>query len=167
MRVIFVIALVLVALNACAGQRATSTADKQTILNLDRELTEALFSGKCDVFERILADDYSGTGADGTVRNKTQTIDSCKSFAAFPESIRPKPNVASRDSDIRLYQNVAVETGKRTAEQQLATFSDWVNKRPPIKLVDEVRYISVWVKTNDRWQLVSAQATKLTPPDRQ
>lgn len=166
MRVTFVVALVFVALNACTGQVAKSTADKQTILNLDRELTEALFSGKCDVFESILADDYSGTGTDGTVRTKTQTIDSCKSFAVLPESIRPKPNVATNDSDIRLYDNVAVQTGKRTAEQQLATFSDWVNKRPPIKLVDEVRYMSVWVKTNDRWQLISAQATKLTPPDR-
>ena len=166
MRVIFVIALVVVALSACAGQTPTSTADKQTILNLDRELTEAFLTGRCDVVERTLANDYSGTGADGTVRNKTQAIDDCKSFAAYPETIRPQPKVAT-DADVRLYQNVAVVTGKRTAEQQLATFSDWVNKRPPLKVVDEVRYTMVWVKTNDRWQLVSAQATKLAPPDRQ
>src|SRR5260370_25480600 len=151
MRGIFVIALVVVALNACAGQTPTSTSDKQTILNLDRELTEAFLAGKCDIIERILANDYSGIGADGTVRNKTQAIDSCKSLAAYPESIRPKPNVATNDCEIRLYHNVAVETGKRTAEQQLATFSDWVNKRPPTKLVDEVRYTMVWTKTNDRW----------------
>ncbi len=166
MRSLIVIALVVVSLNACAGQTPTGGKDKQTIFNLDHELTEALLSGKCDVFERILADDYSGTGADGTVRNKAQAIDACKSFAAYPESIRPQPKVAN-DADVRLYQNVAVVTGKRAAEQQLATFSDWVNKRPPLKVVDEVRYTMVWIKTNDRWQLVSAQATKLAPTDRQ
>jgi hypothetical protein len=165
MRVVVVIVFVLLALNGCAGQRANAT-DKETILNLDRELTEALLSGRCDVFEGVLADDYSGTGTDGTARNKAQTIDSCKSLAALPESIRPKPSVTN-DSEVRFYQNVAIQTGKRSSQQQLTTFSDLVDKHLPIKLVDEVRYISVWVKTSDHWQLVSAQATKLTPADRQ
>src|SRR5262245_33474436 len=131
MRGFFLVTLVVLTLNSCGGQSPPDTADKQIILNLDKELTEALFAGKCDAFERILADDYSGTGAEGTLQNKTQTIESCKSFASLPESIRPKLNVATSDSDIRVYQNVAVETGKRTSEQLLATFSNRANNRPP------------------------------------
>jgi Domain of unknown function (DUF4440) len=166
MRTILFVALTVVTLNACAAQTPTGNADKQTILSLGRELREAPLSGKCEVFERILANDYSGTGSDGTVRNKAQTIDSCKTFAALPESIRPRPDVATHDCDIRIYQNVAVETGNSTAEQQFATLSDWENKRAPIKVVDEVRYTTVWVKTDDRWQLASAQTTKIAPPER-
>lgn len=166
MKSVFLIALVVLALNACAGQTPTTTGDKEAILNLDRDLTEAFFAGKCDVVAGILTDDYSETGGDGTVRNKTQAIDSCKSLAAYPESIRPQPKLTG-DADVRLYQNVAVVTGKRTAEQQLATFSDWVNKHPPTKLVDEVRYTMVWAKTNHRWQLVSAQVTAVAAPARQ
>ena len=165
MRSIFVVAFILVALNACAGQVPTSAADKQAILNLDRQLTEAFLRGRCDVVERILAIDYSETGADGTHRNKSQVLETCKSLAAYPESIRPQPKVAT-DADVRLFQNVAVVTGKRTAEQQLLTYSDFLNKRPPIKLVDEVRYTMVWAK-KDRWELVSAQVTKVSPPDPQ
>jgi hypothetical protein len=166
MRSILLVALTVVGLNACAAQTQTAATDKQTILSLGRELREAPFSGKCDGFERILTNDYAGTGSDGTVRNKPQTIDSCKTFAALPESIRPRPDVATHDSDIRLYQNVAVETGRTTAEQQFATLSDWENKHAPIRIVDEIRYIMVWVRTNDRWQLVSAQSTKIAPPER-
>jgi hypothetical protein len=166
MRTILVVALTLVTLNACAAQTPRGNADKQTILSLGGELREAPFSGKCEVFERILANDYSATGSDGTVRNKVQTIETCKTFAALPESIRSRPDVATHDSDIRVYQNVAVETGKSTAEQQFATFSDWENKRAPIKVVDEVRYTTVWLKTADRWQLVSAQTTKIVSTER-
>jgi hypothetical protein len=168
MRSTLLVFLWVVALSFCSGQTRTSkgTQDKQTILHLDREFTEASISGKCDVVERILANNYAGTGSDGTALNKTQVVESCKSLAAYPESIRPKPEISVSDSEVRFYENVAIVIGKRRAQQELATYSDWVNKRPPFTVVEEVRYTMVWVMTNDRWQLVSSQATKIAQPDR-
>lgn len=163
MRRMCVVALVGFAFNACTPSLFTNATDKQTILNLDRELASAVISGKCDVLDQILADDYLGTSSDGSVSTKPQVLDSCKSLATLPESIRPQPKITA-DAEVRLYQNVGVVAGKQISEQEYGRLSDFDNKRSTTKIVDESRFTKVWVKTRDRWQLVLSQTT-LSAPD--
>ena len=135
--------------------------DKQAVLELERRLGDAFLSGKWEEAERMLADDYVQTDADGRVRIKSQVIAAAKEWNALPESIRPLPIISIEDVNIRIYGNAAIVTGKSSSKQQYSTYEDLVNKRPPREVVNDSRYTAVWVKRNETWKLVTSQSTRM------
>ncbi len=98
--------------------------------------------GLLDIIDRLYASDFLSTNADGSVVNKQQWMEMLKA------GLFPVDKVASDDFHLRRYGDTALITGRSTY------FKDG-------RKVWEVRHTQVWVKLDDRWQLVSWQGTPL------
>jgi hypothetical protein len=108
---------------------------------LERELFGA-HEGSPDLatIDRLYADDFLSTNADGRVVDKQGWLGILKA-GQFPVD-----KITTDDFKVRRYSGTAIVTG-RSAYHYAG------------KKVGEVRHTQVWANTNDRWQLVSWQGT--------
>jgi len=78
------------ALGIPARQRTGDTSKAVTqLMKLEGKWARAVVRRDAKALGRILADDYAGTGSDGTVRNKAQTLAELKAAAVPIESLTP------------------------------------------------------------------------------
>jgi uncharacterized protein (TIGR02246 family) len=128
------------------GEKVSATASaEQDLINLDKQWGEAGLRGDAAVLETILADDFMGVSPTGTA-TKAQNIAEAKTTAT---DITNATYVADAYTVRFLDPNTAVMThsalekglnkGKEYSEQHWSTH--------------------VWVKRNDRWQVVASQST--------
>jgi ketosteroid isomerase-like protein len=89
----------------------------------------------------LLADDYLGANPDGLAQTKQQFVDavSAGNFAAG------HPTISERK--VRVYGDTAVSTGLVSGGGPTGA--------------DNIRYMRVFVKRNNKWQLVATQATRV------
>jgi len=123
-----------------------SNIAEQEVRQVERELTEALGRGDLRAVERIYADDYTLTGADGEFQDKPQRL------AALKLS---DPKAASRNRDdikVPVYGDTAVVTG-RTLFKELVKGVERTEGR---------RFTHVFVKRQGQWQMVASQVTRIT-----
>ena len=115
------------------------------VLSLDREWCEAYLQCDSKVFERILADDFVATGANGTVRTKAQLL------ALMVNSAIKFKSVIHDDVDVRSYVNGAVKTGR-------TTLTELIEFRP---FNTQYRYTMVCIQRYGLWQVLASQLTKI------
>ncbi len=145
MRHIFAIAVVTFSVAAIAsGQEHGAIRDprmmvEQAIRKLDNERIQAQIHADAAALERIYADDFIGVGPSGTVRTKPQVI------SDFTSGDLKFQSITTDDVRVRVYGNVAVETGRSTMNGQ-----DKGNTVP-----HDTRFTRVWVKQEGRWRLVA------------
>jgi len=152
MKQILVIAMVVMALSSLAlGQarskrssrsshrRPSSSSVEPELRKLEREWFEAIVHQDTATLDRILADDYISTAADGTVLNKEQSIARIKAGGL------PVKSYTTDEVKVRVYGETAVITGH----------SVWNGQT-------EIRQTEMWVRKQGRWQAVSWQATPMT-----
>jgi len=89
----------------------------------------------------LFADEYVATNENGLVRNKQDDIAAMTS----PDLKFSLVNSFNPERRIRIYRNLAVETGRYSVE---GTF-----KGSPF--TEEGRYTTTWIKRNRRWQIVA------------
>jgi ketosteroid isomerase-like protein len=119
--------------------------DEQAVLQTLHQWVDALQRNDTAAVERIVADDYLNTTAEGSVLNKEQDTASLKSGDVKFES------AATEDVKVRLFGKTAVVTG-------IGRFKGTYKGRP--FTVNE-RFTDVYVKRHDRWQPVAAHSTAL------
>ncbi len=146
-------AIIVVSLTLMSNQAFAQAAGEQTIL-LEKEVLKAeqgwLNASKSldvDIFQRVLREDYVGVDLDGSVHTKVDLIKAAEAIA----SGAPRTNAPKRSLNairVRLYADVAVVTGGMT-EERAKGFS--------------VRFVDVWVKSSDAWQLSTSQVTRVAP----
>jgi hypothetical protein len=110
------------------------------LMKLEQELTNASFNGDISTLASYIADDYSGTGADGVTQNKNQLLSSTK-----PDKITRSWKItdgelisANEDSAVLAYiQSQTLKDGR--------TF--------------RARVTDTFVKRNGRWLIKSEQQT--------
>jgi hypothetical protein len=110
------------------------------LMKLEYELTTASFNGDISTLASYVADDYSGTGADGVTQNKNQLLASTK-----PDKVTKSWKItdgelvsATEDSAVLTYiQNQTLRDGR--------TF--------------RARVTDTFVKRNGRWLVKSEQQT--------
>jgi hypothetical protein len=110
------------------------------LMKLEQELTTASFNGDISTLASYIADDYSGTGADGVTQNKNQLLSSIK-----PDKTTKSWKItdgelvsASEDSAVLTYiQSQTLRDGR--------TF--------------RARVTDTFVKRNGRWLVKSEQQT--------
>jgi len=120
-----------------APDRAALTIE---LMKLEYELTTASFAGDISTLATFVADDYSGTGADGKTQNKNQLLASTR-----PDKVTKSWKItdgelvsASEDSAVLAYiQNQTLRDGR--------TF--------------RARVTDTFVKRNGRWLVKSEQQT--------
>lgn len=108
---------------------------------IEHEWNDANIKGNKAVVRRIVANEFRGVGANGSVENKEQML----------ANLEPNPNIASlklSDLKISLAGNTAVITGLNTAKGkngQRLTF----------------RFTDTFLWRDGRWQAISSQATQV------
>jgi len=120
-----------------------NTADtEQTIRKLNRDYVDSFLRSDVKRYDELLADDFICTCPDGSLVDKPAFLKS----AAEPSGME---YFGLEDVNIRIFGDVAL-----------------VHARTPYTRKDGVsgaaRYTDIYVKRNGRWQVVSAQITRIT-----
>lgn len=122
---------------------------EQEVLAVNRQWAEALEHGDLATLDRILSDDLIVTSGSGEVENKTKEMEENKL-----DSVTKYYFFKTEDIRIRVYGNTAVLTG----------LCSWKIHEDGQDISDKRRYISVFVKEKNQWQIVAQQMTRFLPP---
>jgi ketosteroid isomerase-like protein len=119
----------------------------EEVIRAEQEWLRAHLECDVDVLGRLMAEEYSLIGQKGEVLKKEQIL------ATFRAGERHWDRAESDQLEVRVYGEVAVVTGRWTAKGATAGL--------PFDYA--ARYVSVWVKRDGRWQMVSDQSTPIPP----
>jgi len=119
---------------------------EEEVRELDGHRFDVLLRQDFDELERILADDLTYTHSIGWLENKDEYLATVRSRLVY------RAIEATEDVKARVYGDTAVTTGRATMKVGSAD--------EPTSL--DVRYTSVYVKRDGRWQMVAWHATRLS-----
>lgn len=155
--VFFILILMILSVSIVTGQtrrrsdargRAPShpkASAEQTIRNLENRCLEAFKEGDAVALAGLMAPEFIAINFDGKVENKAQLLEAIRRKLLIVESVKTK------DSEVRIHGRTAVVTGE----------SSWDGRVGGQKVGIDMRYISVWVSQQGRWQMVSWQGTPI------
>ena len=135
-------------LPAHAQARPAADASRAAeVLKTDDARIRARAAGNTGTLSRIYADDYSLITAEGVVRSKQDQIGELKSGKLHFAPLVP------RERKVRLFGDTALVISRDPA----------AIVRNGQQIGGDLRMIRVYVRRGGRWQLVSAQATRVAP----
>lgn len=117
--------------------------DRESVLQLDKEISVATWTGDPVWFEENLADDYVLVTATGAIKSKRDVIRELATPGMRMEPFEPT------EVQARVYGETAVVTGRMRQSFVLGG----------IRYANDVRYTDVYVKRKTRWLLVSAHVS--------
>lgn len=120
-----------------------TTQLKEEINILQNKFDKAELRADTAALQELLADDFFSIGPKGFVLDKQQWIDRHIQFSY--------QKLETSDIKIRVYGNTAIVTDIQENEAKY--------KDEPVKL--KVRVCQVWIKQENKWQLVSIQFSPL------
>jgi ketosteroid isomerase-like protein len=118
---------------------------EKTILQMERDWTEAGLKKDAKTMDRIVADDWTATDFLGKTVTKSQAIAEMKSGESVSQS------VTLGEMKVRVFGNTAIVTGSDTEK------STYKGKDSSGKYV----WTDVFVNRNGKWQAVASQSTKV------
>jgi ketosteroid isomerase-like protein len=116
------------------------------IRNIDREEASAVLATDLPTLEKFWADDFTVNGPNNQIlKGKTNALELVKSgvldYASFERE----------QESVLLYSDIAIIMGLETVKPKgNSPFAGQTLRR---------RFTNIWMKQNDRWQLVARQAT--------
>jgi len=125
------------------GKQLTRAVEAQ-LVELERQLSEALANEDAAVLNRLWSDDLVFTSPNGHMTNKTQRLAGQKPSAQSAQLANINDEVK-----VRVYGNTAVVT----------VLSTWKGKAGTQEFSDQYQATHVWVKQRGKWQLVAAHVT--------
>ena len=148
---IIVFATVSVALGQ--GAKPTSQPDKvvEAIKQMDRQwIIEAYSSKDLKDFDRIVAEDFLITGANGRILNKTQKrANVAADYTEFaPDAIF---KIDEESAKVRVFGTTAISTG--------FIIENYMYK--DMKINSRVYFTNTYLKRNGRWQVVASHFTNI------
>jgi ketosteroid isomerase-like protein len=123
----------------------TDQQAEQEIRQQEARRFEAIVRGDLATLEGILSDDLTYTHATGVFETKAEFLGKLKSGQVKYESFAPQ------DIRVRVYGTTGVVTGVARVKVQV--------KGELLQF--QLRFTDVYVKKDDRWQMVAWQATRL------
>lgn len=117
--------------------------DEQQLIQMERDLAQAVLRSDVAVMDRYTADDFVGVDSAGKEINKAQILARFQTPGAAIESIRHD------DIKVRVFGDSAVATA-RTVVRGKAAGQEFAGEYP---------YMRVWIKRDGRWQAVAAMST--------
>ena len=145
-RFLMIFVLVCLVLSVAFGQTKNPKA-QQELLKLQREWLDAYEKHDAAALERIEADDFTLTEADGKVTTKAEDVASVKN-AKPPQ---PDDSFDVEDVLVRLYSDTAVLIGRVILKYR--------NKGQMV--AERYRYTDTYLKRRGRWQVVASQLTRI------
>lgn len=142
-RYLFVVLAVVCGCVALAQDKTQASGDEGKILALENLWNRAEQSKDITALSHIFAPTMVYVDYDGSLKTRDQFLNYVKNDASSPDQL------VSEEVTVHSYGNFAVVTG---------IFRGKWNKGGKVTQL-RGRYVDTWVKMNDSWQCVSAQAT--------
>lgn len=136
------IVLLLLSAFVFPGRAADLAIDERAIRELNTDYLQSFVKSDVARYRELLADDFRAVLADGREITKREFLEQ----SAIPPAVK---KFRGDDLVIRLYGETAVASGRVTYER-------------PDGTPTETRYVNVYVRRGGRWQVVSAQMTRVT-----
>jgi ketosteroid isomerase-like protein len=129
------------------GQRATDPS--QELADIQQRLATAWVRADRPAIERIIAPDWTVTGADGRLSTRGDVLRD-----AFDTKVHHITAIEIDDVRVRLFGDAAIVTGRThgRGRYQDVPYDVWI------------RFTDVFVRREGRWQAVASHATLLTAP---
>lgn len=140
-----------VSLGQTVQRPAQADKDEQALRRLEDEWLSSLLRGDKVTFDRIVADDFTGTDESATVRQKAQERELIQ---APPSSI--KASLTNEDVQVRIYGDTAIVNGRIVYKAQPGGQAE---------ISFQSRYTDTFLKRQGRWQVVARHYSRL-PPER-
>ena len=140
---------------APAKETVDVTAIQAEVLKMERDWFKAGETHDVEAMRRIVADDAVLVYPDGTTGTKADELRIAESKAITVEGwemLDPKVTVLSADS--------AFITGRSVIKK--GTYK--IPNRKPIDISGEYRFLDVYARRNNTWQVIASQATNVTAP---
>ncbi len=128
---------------ASPNTRMTSNVDQQ-LKDMENKWAKASLSGDTNSLAPMLADDFVNLDSDGSMRNKTETLDRTKKSKMEMSQLS--------DMQVTQHGDTAIVTGTWTGK---GTSADG----KPIDAKE--RWTDTWVKKNGQWQCVASASAPL------
>jgi hypothetical protein len=149
-------ALACASLVPAAAQTSNKKADKderarQELTQLERDIGTANVKRDAAFFERVEADEFIFTDANGGMTLKKEDVDSVKAPA------NPDSKLVSYEVDdvkVSLYGKTAVVTG-HVAQKGIYKGQEWTGQS---------RFTDVFVWRDGRWQIVAGHSSRIPAP---
>jgi ketosteroid isomerase-like protein len=141
-KLIWTVVLVLSQVALVAAQGSNS---EQAIRKLDEQRIAALTQPDFAVLDRLLSDDFTYTHSSGQVQTKAEFL------GDFKAGKRVFKSLTQEDVQIKMFGNVAIETGRCTL----------VGVNGGKEFVLPMRFIEVYTNNHGTWQWMAWQSTKL------
>ena len=139
-----------------APERFDPAAIQAEVLKLEREWFKAGETHDVETMRRVVAEDAVLVYPDGTTGTKADELRIAETKAITVEGwevLEPKVTVLSADS--------AFITGRSVIKK--GTYK-MPNRKTPIDISGEYRFLDVYARRNGTWQVVASQATNVTAP---
>ena len=133
-----------------------AAAIQAEVMKIEREWFKAGETHDVAAMRRIVADDAVLVYPDGSTGTKEDEVRIAESKAITVEGwevLEPKVTVLSADS--------AFVTGRSVVKKGTYKVP---NRKTPIDISGEYRFLDVYARRNGRWQVVASQATNVTAP---
>ena len=151
-RILLSVLLTLVTAAAAFAQSERKAAPKRSVegqlIELERQLSEALVREDASVLDRLWSNDLVFTFPNGKVSNKAQRLAGQKPAAQPSQSESRNTN---DEVKVFLYGSTAVVT----------VLSTWSGKENNQAYSSQFQATHVWAKQEGRWQLVAAHVSPL------
>jgi ketosteroid isomerase-like protein len=134
------------ALAQAQKSRKASLDTERQLIELERQMSEALVKQDAAVLDRLWSNDLVFTFPNGKISNKAQRLAGQKPSAESSQSSNINDRV-----NVYVYDNTAVVT----------VLSTWRGKAGTQEFSDQYQATHVWVKQQGRWQLVAAHVSQL------
>lgn len=123
--------------------KVTQNNVEQELKQIEDELLNSYLRGDKQVFDRIVADDFTRTDESGKFATKAEEKELVQ---APPTSV--KASLKNEDMQVRVYGNAAVVTGRIVSEVQG-------------NLSFQSRFTDIFVKRKGRWQVVARHYSRI------
>jgi len=125
-----------------------SAKDERELMQLVKELTEAVVKADLAFLERVLHEDYAHHRPRGAVESRAQYLDNRKARRVAFESL------VADEMKVRVFGDTAVVTGRSTAK----------GKDQHGKMDDQRHWTRVLVRRDGRWQFVHYHGAPIQKP---
>lgn len=123
---------------------AAEKNDEATIRRLNTAYLDAFLTCNVARYRELLADDFRGVLADGREIDKAEFL---KQSAVPP----PVTHFRNKDIAVRIYGDTALVNARAVYNR-------------PDGAETQTRYVTVYVRRQERWQVVSTQLTRIAAP---
>lgn len=126
-----------------------ASKDEQELRRLEDEWLGSYLSGERTIFDRIVADDFTGTDESARVRSKVEEMELIQ-----PPPASIKSSLTNDDVQVRIYGDAAIVTGRIVVKTQLADQA---------QIHFQSRFTDTFLKRQGRWQVVARHYSRLPP----